>query len=211
VIAARLAAIALLATGCLSKPSFECTFEALPSELEARLGTQNGAERSTSDCGDRSVVGLGLAITSGINDTYDERTAVAATLRCATLSTSGGDYATGETSDVPVAGGNAMADGPFFASCPDGQVVVGLAAHIVNPAMDHLFNSVAIDCSAVDESGAATGAITRVPLVATGTRPPDIEVRCTGRKALHGLKSWVGSELDRVQLACGPTACLQPP
>jgi hypothetical protein len=212
--AARLVPAAVLATGCLSKPSFECAFAPGPGlyELEARIGTDGGVPHDPpAVCGDRSVVGVGFTLTRGVNMMFGERTAVTATLRCATVSTRAGDSATGAADDVEVPGGSAMSEGPFFADCPGGQVVIGLAAHIVDPAMDHLFNSIAIDCSTLDESGAPAGGVTRVPLVATGTRPPDIQVRCNRGEALHGLKSWTGSELDQLQLACRRTTCMPPP
>lgn len=211
--AARLVPAAILATGCLSKPSFECAFAPGPGsyELEARIGTFGGVPHDPAVCGARSVVGVGFTLTRGVNMMFGERTAVAATLRCATVSTRAGDAATGAAGDVEVPGGSATSDGPFFVDCPGGQVVIGLAAHIVNPVLDHLFNSIAIDCSALDESGAPAGGVTRVPLVATGTRPTDAQARCNPGEALHGLKSWTGSELDQLQLACGRTACVPPP
>jgi hypothetical protein len=96
-------------------------------------------------------------------------------------------------------------DTPLFAECRSGQVVVGLAAHLVGG--DHLLNSLAIDCSALDAGGAAVGEVERIPVLGTGTNPIDAEARCEGGRALHGLDPVSGRELDRIRLRCAPMTC----
>ena len=208
---AGLAAAVAFAAGCLSKPShFECDFAAAAStDLSARLGTEQGGGNSVTPCPDGVVVGMEITLTRTPGG-FQEKTAVAATLHCATLSTRDGDYATGMVTKQNVAGGFATSDGPYAADCPDGQVVIGLAAHRVATDKDHLFNSFVLLCSAVDQSGAPTGGVTRVRIVETGVTPSDTEARCSAGKVLQGLKSYTGSELDRVDLLCTQMPCAAP-
>ena len=199
----------VLAAGCLSKPEFECEITPGPERTEVLMGTMGGVPSGDLDCGDRSIVGVGFTLTRTPNGTYDEKTAVKVSLRCATVSNHGRGYATGATGDTMPIGGSATIDGPFFADCPDARVVVGLAAHHVAP--NSLFNSLAIDCASLDPSGAPTGDVVRIPVAGTGTRPTDLDAPCNAGQALHGLKSMSGSELDRLELTCAPTTCQPPP
>jgi hypothetical protein len=201
----------VVATGCLSKPSFECSFVPLTTyDLDAHLGTQDGGGHTPSLCSEGVVVGIELSMTRTPNGTYNEKTAVSTALHCATVSTHDGDHATGPITKLEVPDGFAERDGPFPADCAPGQVVVGLAAHRVATDRDHLFNSFAIDCSTVDETGAPTGVITEIAIGATGITPADSRGRCRDGEVLRGVKAYTGSELDRVDLACGEMACPPP-
>lgn len=206
----RAAAVAVLATGCLSKPSFECAITIDPdlAQSAAVIGMEGGVPSGAVDCGGRPAVGVGFTMTHDPGG-FGEKTAVTASLRCGLISSHDGDGRTDATEDTPLIGGfEQNLDGPFFADCPDGQVVIGLAAHIVGAG--GLFNSIAIDCAAFDPTGAATGKVTRRPVMGTGTEPTDAEAPCGPDRALHGLESTSGSQLDRIELACAPAACTQP-
>ncbi|HSK04856.1 MAG TPA: hypothetical protein VK932_26585 [Kofleriaceae bacterium] len=206
----RLAAAALgLAAGCLSKPGIDCELDPGPFTLEASLGTDGGIPASSATvCSGGLVVGVGLTLSQEPH-AAGEKTAISVTLRCAPMSHHNGDYAPGDRDDVAVPGGSHTSlEGPFFADCPRGQAVIGLAAHLIAPTS--LFNSLAIDCSRLDPSGAPTGTPTRILQLATGARAPDTEVRCD-RGVLLGLKPWSGRDLDRVQLACGRPTCAKTP
>lgn len=197
---------ALALAGCLSKPSFDCAVVPGPDQLGASIGTNGGVPKGAEDCGDRSVVGLGFTLT---RDTMpSQRTVITALLHCATVSYRGG-YETGAIEDVAVPGGSETnVDGPFFADCPAGQVVAGLSAHLVG--MGGLFNSVEIKCAALDISGAASGAVTRLPVTATGNEATmRVDADCRPGEALQGLSATGGRELDRVRIACAPTTCTQ--
>jgi hypothetical protein len=76
--------------------------------------------------------------------------------------------------------------------------------------MGGLLNSLAIDCSALDAGGAPAGAVAQRPVLATGSKPADAHAACGPGEALHGLKAWSGSKLDRLQLACSATSCATP-
>jgi hypothetical protein len=209
---ARSIAFAVLASGCLSKPSFECTFATASAlEIDGQIGTDGGNPHDPFHCDTRSVVGVGFTMSQTVNQEFMEKNVIAARLLCATVETRDGRYTAGEPEEVSGPGGSESSDGPFFERCPDGQVVIGLAAHILDTLKDSLFNSVAMDCSAIDESGAPTGDVTRIPLLATGARPPDVEARCLPGRVLLGLKPWTGNDLDRVELACAQTACVRSP
>jgi len=203
--AARLVAVAALGGGCLSKPSFECEVAPGVTELRGQLGTQGGNGEDPVLCGTRAVVGLGFTMTrQGIVN--GQKIAITAFLRCAPLSNHGGDYELGKPEDVEVPGGSVTEiEGPFFADCPPGQGVVGLAGHIVDT--DSFFNSVTIFCAAFDLAGAPSGDVTRIPLLETGTDRAESEAQCNGDEALSGLKSYRGDKLDRLQLACAHTEC----
>jgi hypothetical protein len=203
----RHAVLAALVTGCLSKPSFVCRLVPCSSQPDMQLGFGGPDSRGVALCDKGLAVGIGFTISSGINPTYMEKTAVRAFLVCAPISTNGVSSTTELNDKVVVSqtGGTASSDGPFFEYCPDGQVVIGLAAYVVGG--DHLFNSLAIDCSAIDQFGVLNGEPTRVALTMTGTRETDSAIRCSNGKVLLGLESWTGTELDRLQLHCGGVAC----
>jgi hypothetical protein len=208
--ACSLAAAALaLSAGCLSKPGIDCELDPGPFTLEMSLGTDGGSPApGATACPGGLVVGVGLTLSQEPH-AAGEKTAITATLRCAAMSHHNGDYTPDTPANVTVPGGfHTSLEGPFFADCPRGQAVIGLAAHLIAPAS--LFNSLAIDCSRLDPSGAPTGAPTRILQLATGARPPDTEVRCDSG-VLLGLTPWSGRDLDRVQLACGNPTCAKPP
>lgn len=202
--------VVVLAAGCLSKPGFECEIARGSERSEVEMGTQGGGPSGKVDCGGRSAVGVGFTLRRENNGMFDEKTAIKTSLRCATLSNLDGEHATGAIEDTALIGGfESQIDGPFFADCPAGRVVIGLAAHRVGPAS--LFNSLAIDCATLDPSGAPTGDVVRVKVVETGTRPTDLDGTCKTGEALHGLESVSGSELDRIRLTCAPNTCIRPP
>jgi hypothetical protein len=210
---AAAAALAALATGCLSKPSFECSVDSSPSRIiQMQIGFAGGGGSEDVDCGDRAVVGLGFTLTRTPEGGLFENAVVTASLRCATIANHGDGLETGSAEDSPAVGGFSQnIAGPFFASCPDNQVVIGLSAHLVR--FDSLFNSVVIHCAALSATGASTGAITSFPVTETGTNlmMGRVDARCTGGEALHGIEARSGSMLDQLRLSCGGTACALPP
>lgn len=202
-------AAAALAAGCLSKPSFECAIVPGADQIETAIGTNGGVPSGSADCGDSAVVGVAFTLTRDPG-AFGEKAAVAATLRCAAVANHNGEYATGTIEEVPVPGGSEKnVDGPFLADCPRGQVVTGLAAHIVGD--NGLFNSISITCSALDPSGAPAGDVVSLPVAGTGTQPIDADAPCNAGEALHGLDSVSGSQLDRIKLACGSMTCARAP
>lgn len=208
---ARPAALAVIASGCLSKPGLDCELAAVGAgQIDAQIGTAGGVPSGATDCGPRAVVGVGFWLTRDPNMMFGEKTAVRAALRCATLENHDGGYATGATEDLAAIGGSeAKLDGPFFAECPGGRVVIGLAAQLLGAT--GLFNSIAIDCAALDPGGAPAGDAVRVPVVGTGTGPTEVEAACREGRVLHGLESVSGRELDQVKLRCAQATCGPPP
>lgn len=203
-------AVAVLAAGCLSKPGLECEIARGSERSQVEMGTMGGGGGVKIDCGERSVVGVGFTLSSQNNGVFDEKTATKVSLRCATLSNHDGDHATGAIEDTALVGGfESNIDGPFFADCPGGRVLIGLAAHVVGT--NRLFNSLAIDCAALDPSGAPSGDVVRRPVLGTGTRPTDLAGTCMPGQAVHGLEPVSGSELDRIRLTCAPNTCVRPP
>lgn len=204
-------AAAVLAAGCLSKPGFECPLVPEPSQfITAQIGTGGGGGTFDSDCGDRSAVGVAFTLTRNPTGATAEQVVAKAALRCATISKQGDSYTTGAVADAPLIGGfETNIEGPFFADCPAGQVVVGLTAHIVGER-GGLFNSISLLCAGLDPAGASAGDALRVPIAETGTMPAEAEARCDDGDALHGIEVRTGSLLDQLRLSCGPLACARP-
>ena len=212
--AAALAGLAAagLGAGCLSRPSFECEIALVFDQTYARIGNNGGIPRQSTTCGERAVVGVGLSMSSDVNAMYRQRTAVTAWLRCATMANHDGEYAAGGTEDVAApGGGRTEVDAPVFADCPRGQIVVGLAAHIVGQG--GLFNSLSIQCAALDPMGVPVGQgqADRIPLIATGSEPINAEAKCNAGDAAHGFRPYTGSELDQLELICGRASCALAP
>jgi hypothetical protein len=209
-LAAAALAAAALAAGCLSKPGFECAIAPGAAQIEAELGTLGGVPSGSADCGDLAVVGVAFMLTHNL-DAFGEKAAVTATLRCAAVTNHDGAYATGSIEEVPVPGGSEKnVDGPFVADCPSGQLVTGIAAHIVGD--NGLFNSISITCAVLDPSGAPTDDVVQLPVAGTGTQQTKImDAPCNPGESLHGLDAVSGSQLDRIKLSCGRTICARSP
>lgn len=204
--AAALAALATLGPGCLSKPSFACELALGNGQIEAQIGTEGGVPGSSIECRDLAVVGVGFTLTREPG-AFGEKTAVRVSLRCAALSNRDGVYTRGAIEVLDAVGGSeANVDGPFVADCPPGQIVVGLAAHIVGEG--GLFNSIAIACAPLDPSGAplADRAVLH-PVLGTGTQPAETDAPCLPGSALRGVKTLGGRELDQLRLVCAPPEC----
>jgi len=202
-LALSLAALMFAAAGCLSKPSFDCAVAPGPDQTEPGIGSQGGVPLGSADCGDQSLVGLGFTLTR--ENMPNQRTTITATLRCAPVSYRGRSE-TGATKNVRVPGGSEQnVDGPFFGDCPDGQVVIGLAAHIVGQG--GVFNSIAVKCAALDPMGRPIGNVTEISVTATGSEPAEVSANCTADGVLHGLEATGGNQLDRIALRCTHPSC----
>jgi hypothetical protein len=201
---ARPALVAVLATGCLSKPRFECEVASIGGQIQGGIGMGGGSEQEKVDCGDRAiVVGIGIAMT--VMST-SRRTVVTAAARCATISNRDGAYTTGPIEEQAAIGGSADVDGgPFVADCPGGRVTVGIAAHRVG--QQGVFNSVAIACATLDPSGAPSTDAISIPVLGTGDDPRGDDASCASRHVVRGMESTSGAELDQLRLSCAPAIC----
>jgi hypothetical protein len=199
-------AAALLATGCLSKPGFECELGHGILLSDAQIGTEGGLPSEPIECEASTIVGLGFTMRRDPGGASGDKTAISVGLRCATIANRDGEYATGAIEDGPsLSGGLTDVDGPFVVDCPSGQVVTGVSAHVAGT--DGLFNSIAVACAPLEPSGVPGDGAVAHPVEGTGLAPAETVAACAPGESLRRVRVYSGSELDRLLLTCERPAC----
>ena len=211
-------ALALVAfAGCLDKPSYEClALEQQPSTQDATLGTSGGVPMTEADCGTGDyAIGVGVAMTAGIDTMVNDLAVVGMFLACATVENHDDVIRYEQTYTQSTFGGGGATGGRSAATtCSPGEVVVGIEANVFTPSSGDRLNSIAIHCQGFDLTGKLAGTVTPVPVTSSagvnGFLPSNAVAACGFERALHGVVPHAGDELDQLELLCARSQCMLP-